>query len=47
MCNQTSVYVYANKQIQCGQTGIWRFRMAYNGAQYDQRQLKVIAAVDE
>ena len=47
VCNQTSVYVYANKQIQCGQTGIWRFRMAYNGVQYDQRQLKVVAAVDE
>jgi hypothetical protein len=47
VCNQTSVYVYSGKQIQCGQTGMWHFRMAYNGSQYDERQLKIVASVDE
>jgi ABC-type bacteriocin/lantibiotic exporters, contain an N-terminal double-glycine peptidase domain len=46
-CGVTGIELYTTKKIQCGQTGKWKFRMSYNGTQYDERELKVVASVDE
>ena len=46
-CGVTGIDLYSTRQVQCGQTGKWTFRMSLNGVQYEERTITVVAKVNE
>ena len=47
VCGSNNVTLYDVKQIQCGQTGKWKFTMKFNVGTYDQREAKIVSRIDE